>query len=259
MLDKGDEDFGSTMRLFTGTLYHRAVERWLGLHPPDGWVVEEIEWDVTSLLPTGWTGTLDYLFWNKETNLRVIEDLKTIKPEGIDFIGGEPKEDHVTQVSCYHAAVSTVMDNLSPDIHVCYLPKDKKSNGQVVLPKMTTAKAHSKTWVWSRLNLIKKSVDEYLEEYQRTDEIINDYLAPMPDPELKMYWDREAQNWVVKSVPHWTCQFNDYGPELTPKQSTNIVGRWSIDGYYHPRKGWEFVEEKDVPRPSPEDFRKRQV
>lgn len=259
-----EKDFGDLMVLYTGTMFHREIENWVTKYLDDDWQIVGSEIDVTPYLPEGWTGTLDHLFLHVPTNTLSIVDIKTIKPEGIQYLTREPKEDHKIQVSCYHAGISFAPAqgmfafDLDPEIAVYYLPKGRDSRNQTIMPRMTTTKALSPPAVWSRLSHIKTEVDAYVAEYERTGDVLNDVLAPMPEREMKMYWDRAKMQWDVKLVPHWSTMYNDYGPAYTPKQSSNLIGAWSIDGYYQPRKGYEHYTENDVPKPDRDEFRKRQ-
>ena len=249
------------MRMRTGTMYHKLMEDWLAIPEISAelrpWVVMKTEENVTDLLPEGWGGTLDYLMYNPDEDLYAIPDLKTQNPMGMKFLGDEPKPEHTIQVSCYHGCYVDKV-NLHPDIGICYMPKE--SDDPTILPRQLRRKAISKTAMWMRLNRIKQRVDEYVAEYDRTGgEIENDALEPMPEPKLSMYWNTTQSVWDIKQGPYWFNRLAGLPEEFVPKQSTNKVGAWTIDGYYIPRKGWEHIEESMVPRPSVEDFRKRQA
>lgn len=251
-----EKDFGDLMTLHTGTMYHTAMEGWLRDYLDEDWQLIGTEIDCTHLLPDGWTGTMDWLFQHRGSGRYVVGDAKTIKPEGIQYLTGV-KPEHKTQVSCYHASHAEQLD-LDEEIFVFYLPKGRDSRNQTVMPRTYTTKALSKAAVWARLTDISLGVKMYLDEYEKTGEIENQYLAPMPDPVLSSYWNYKAQVWDVKRGPFWYNAYSGLPEEFVPKQSTNKVGEWTLDGYYRPRKGWEYIEEDQVPKPSPEDFRRRQ-
>ncbi len=240
-----------------GTLTHDWLEEAFakeGVLGPD-WVLVTSEWDVTGYLPEGWTGTLDYLFQHNPTKNYLIADLKTIKPEAVQYLGDEPKKEHITQVSCYHGAVhQAVLGNVFHHIAVLYMPKGKDSRQQTIMPVIKTAPAH--TNIFDRLNKIKSRVDEYVTEYERTGEILNKFLAPMPKPELKVYWNKATTVWDVKAYPHWTETYMmPFSNDVCPPTPTEKMGHWTLDGHWIPRKG--HGTEEEIPMPSKQEMERR--
>jgi hypothetical protein len=264
VLGKTDEDeYGSLMTMKLGTLTHDWLESYLKLADLGDWELVASEWDVTPYLPEGWTGTLDHLFRHKPTNTLSIMDVKTAKPESIQYLGNKPKTEHTTQVSCYHTAVERWLvesagnrsTSLDPEIAVCYVPKGKTSKQETIEPVIKTAYAEPSAW--ANMVGISRQVAEYKAKYERTGELLNDCLASMPEPELKVFWDKTQNNWTVKSLPSWMetymCGFDE---ALCPRTPSAKVGSWSIDGYWQPRKGYA-VDKELVPRPSDDEIRRR--
>lgn len=273
VLPKSDRnDIGDLITLHTGTLWHKFLEEhvWkLEETKTWEWEVIDTEWDVTPYLPTGWTGTADLVLCHKASSdadlpCIFVGDMKTAKPESLQWLDGKPKDEHLTQVSCYHAAVDKFYDdegyprNMMPHIGVFYLPKGKTSRGETVQPVTLTAPAIKRDVIFRRLNNIRHAVEQYKAEVERTGNLLNDYLAPMPEPELKVEWDKTQYVWHVVQRPHWheTYLAPTDDPVLCPKTPSQRIGRWTLDGHWIARPG---VESPDciIPQPSRQEVERR--
>lgn len=260
-----ETDYGSLVTMKLGTLTHDWLQKYLIAEGvSEEWELLESEWDVTEWLPEGWTGTLDYLFRHIPSNTNAITDLKTIKPEAVSYLGDRPKPEHTTQVSCYHAAVTNYYSQhsgalkfpkLDHEISVCYLPKSKDSKQQTILPIIKTAPAELSAW--ANMVGIKRQVDEYLAEYKRTGEVDNKFLAPMPEPEAKIGWNKATNQWDVTMRPSWTEEFIGarFGEELCPRTPSQKIGNFTLDLHYIARPG--IVQPEDIPTPSKEEIDRR--
>lgn len=263
VMPQSEDDYGSLMTMKIGTLTHDWLEGILyddsdlNLLGPE-WEVVATEWDLTPYLPDKWTGTADYVFVHKPTDTVVVGDLKTIKPEAVAYLGNRPKPEHVTQVSCYHAAVQKWIDKdieempgttLHPDIFVCYAPKSKDSRQQTILPTIKTATAE--TNVIARMHTISFAVDKYVAEVERTGELDNQFLAPMPEMVLKISWNKVQAVWDVVAREGWETEYigSQYPEYLVPRRPSCKVGHYSPDGWYVPRKG---IAQPDNLPPMPE-------
>lgn len=256
-----ETDVGSLITMKLGTLTHEWLADYLVDNPdilgPD-WELVAVEWDLTPYLPDGWTGTCDYVFVHKPTNTVVVGDLKTIKPEGMAWLGDRPKPEHTTQVSCYHSAIQKWVDEgieempgtvLHPDIFVLYLPKGKDSKQNTIEPQIITAPAEPSAVV--NMVGIKRQVDDYLAEYERTGEADNRFLAAMPEQELKIGWNKAQNVWDVTARNSWVVEFigKRFGEQLCPSRPSLKVGHYTPDGFYIARKG---ITQPEVIPPMPE-------
>lgn len=257
IIPEDETDFGSLITMKLGTLTHEWFEKYVTETASnafgDDWDLIDTEIDLTTSLPEGWTGTADYLLLHAPSGMYAVTDLKTSKPEALAYLNGEPKESHWIQVSCYHAALSAEYV-LDPDISICYLPKGKTARQETVLPVMVSKTAMPKQQIFSRLEEIKMRTDQYVAEYERTNDPLNKYLAPMPEGELKVSWNKAQNVFDVVLRPHWTETFigSRFGEELCPVTSSAKMGSWTTDGFWQPRKG--FSTDQEIPRPSKEQM-----
>lgn len=265
-MPEDETDFGSLITMKLGTLTHQWLENLLmwdrmGFKPElmmgTDWLLKYSEMDLTHLLPEGWTGTCDYLFQHEPTATYAVSDLKTSKPEALAYLNGEPKESHWIQVSCYHAALSAEYV-LDPDISICYLPKGKTAKQETVLPVMVSKAAMPKQQIFSRLEEIKMRTDEYVTEYERTNDPLNKFLAPMPAATPRIGWNKATNQWDVTMRPDWTEEFIGarFGEVLCPKTPSQKIGHYTLDLHYIARKG--IMQPDEVPMPSMDEIKRRQ-
>lgn len=266
VIDTDETDIGSLITMGIGTLTHEWLANYMEKNPAvlgEDWELCATEWDLTPHLPDGWTGTADYVFVHRPTDMVVVSDLKTSKPEALAYLNGQPKDSHWIQVSCYHAAISRFYAaegvSVHPDISICYMPKGKDSRQNTIQPVVVSKAAIPAAQVWANLTDIKTAVDRYVIEYNKTGELDNKCLAPMPLQSLKIGWNKTTANWDVVSRDGWEVEFigAQFGEQLCPRGKALKVGHWNLNGSWVPRKGVFQPDYDSIPRPSQLEVEKR--
>lgn len=230
-------DGGIQMSLLTGTIYHELFEKFLRAQYGDNF---KSEIDVTSHLPKRWSGRLDWLFWDNETETFTLGDLKTTNPNNLYWLDKRGiKESHKWQLSAYYWACVRGKLPMSSQFFVYYLPKD---NTEYKPLQLWMKPIHSKE-VTSRLTSITTLVEYYEKEYNRTGDFLNFRLSPVPERVQKLVYDKKTQYWNCKLVPHWAAPYCPYDPPLCTcsEQKVTKFGHF-YKGVYIPRKGYEDVK-----------------
>lgn len=215
-------DFMGSIRMFTGTMWHERIEKWLA----ESGIPFMSEVDVTMGLPALWTGRADYLIWDDEQQLFQLYDLKTIKGEGVKWLGDSPKEEHVWQVSAYlHALLDMGIPVSASRAFVYYLPMNPVM-GESVEPVLIPFTPLDYADVQKRMRIVEDSLEKPLVDY--------------PNGTQKIFKNKVMGVEDVKVVPHWTSQFCPYPEECgCADQRPFKIGHYRSDGVYIPRKGYE--------------------
>lgn len=219
-------DFQSDIRLMTGTLWHEEVEKML----KGKMVMTEV--DLTEYLPDPWTGRCDWLEWDASEGAFVVNDLKTIKPEGIAWLKGKPKEDHIWQVSAYAVGANQSGIPVAGWGVVHYLPLGVGAD-----PISLEFKLIPEYDVLERM----RGVYDCCLDYKDDASLLHDH--PAPEPRLSF---NKAMNVVdVKMVPHWTSMYCPYPSTCgCGNQKTFKVGHFTKSLNYVPRIGYREYTDK---------------
>jgi hypothetical protein len=215
-------------------------------------------------LPEGWSGTADWVVWNDELQGFVLGDLKTIKGEGIRWVGKDGiKQEHQWQVSAYWWALFNAGFPMVNGYIVYYLPQnqvlEKGSFADVKpltmegtpIPEETILPVMQKRWELTENYL--KEVRRMKAEDLRTTTAFSPWdhhenylnaLAPVQERVQKRMKNSSSGNIDVVLVPHWSANYCPYPLELCNcrEQGTTKIGHYDKDGEYHYRKGYEHIE-----------------
>lgn len=240
----GNPEFLDLINMQTGTLWHKQVEQWLKKDKNRWWELVASEVDLTPYLPNGWTGTADWVFYDKEADHCILGDLKTIKPEAVQHLSGI-KDDHLAQLSCYNYGLTKAGYTMAPELFVFYLPKNKIWTADVKPQQLSSVPIENIDVI---MYSIKKNVDGFVSGVTK--------LAPMPDPVYKHSYNKLMNVFDVKQYPDWreayTCPFDE---TLCPRTPIRKVGHWNSS------RKWvtKYAEHKNrrYPVPSDAEFRKR--
>jgi hypothetical protein len=267
----------------TGTLWHSYFNELMqgrGLT-----VTHEVKLD--DWLPTGWSGTADWLIWNDKKRAFVLGDLKTTKGEGMKFLDLGVKEEHLWQLSAYWHALRAGNFPMLKTFFVMYLPMNAVA-GENVEPEVIEAQPLPYEQVWAQMETRWSLVSDYLLKLEETrwamasdyvlgredldDEQWNsldpavppqqqsrfylvDELAP-PIARVQKLW-KNKERYDLKLVPHWSTQFCPFEDSLCDcdKQGTTKIGHYEYteEGWvYIPRDGYDDIEPEYRPmgRPS---------
>lgn len=236
-------EFLDRINMLTGTLHHTFIEDWLKKQKDRWWELIASEVDLTPYLPNGWTGKADWVFYDKEADHCILGDLKTIKPEAVQYLTGI-KEDHLAQLSCYDYGLRQAGYTMAPKLFVFYLPKNKVWTHKVV-PQQPISEPIIN--IEQTMIGIKEHVDGYISG--------GFGLASMPKPVYKYSWNKAMSVFDVKQHPDWrelyTCPFDE---ALCPRTPIKKVGHWTLDRKWHSRGG---IPSTLKPKPSNAEFVKR--
>lgn len=212
-------------------------------------------------LPTGWTGTADFLFFDPSNEAWVLADLKTTKGESYRYLrDGGAKEQHIWQVSAYwHALVEMGLPMLDR-FAVIYLPKNNTTDKHEKVDVLVTdVKPLDEDLVYGVMEERWEATEKYLDACfdmpgtTNTPKWINEHLAPVQERLQKMWWSAKIGGWEVKLAPHWSAAYCDFEDDLCDcsEAGTTKIGTWywvdddeaSEPGLlYTPRKGYESIE-----------------
>lgn len=211
-----DGDIVSGVRMMTGTLWHTYFEDIFRGKP----VMTEVKLD--QWLPEGWSGTADWIIWNHELQGFVLGDLKTIKGEGIQWVGKEGiKAEHQWQVSSYWWALYNAGLPMADGYLVYYLPQNQVVQRgsfadvkpltlqgdvipeEVIFPVMASRWTKTKLYIESLYWGDPCPTDENW--IGDADDYVNEYLAPVQDRVQKKLKNRTTGNHDVVLVPHWSA------------------------------------------------------
>lgn len=241
-----------SIRLFHGTLWHE----WFHSVLSASGIRFRSEVNLNRWLPEGWGGTADWLFWHPEYEAWCLGDLKTIKGEGLYWIGKDgAKRDHIRQLSAYwHALVASGIP-IVKGFGVMYWPMNDTNDSVDITPQVEECEPIPAEQLHGEMLVIREAVDNYRTAWAETGEYLNDALAPMPEREQKYYWNKPQGVFDVKLMPQWWERFCDFDETLCPRQSSEKIGHYTLDGNYIPRRGYESYEVEV--RPTNGDFNKR--
>jgi len=229
-----------SIRLTTGTLWHEFLHE--GLKRQGVPILTEI--NVDEGLPDGWSGTADWLIWNKGKRRFDLTDLKTTKGEGMSFLGTEPKEEHHAQASAYYYALVNMGYPMSDDIHVLYLPMNQPTwkNSAQVGPVVLSARPLEYNALNIKMRNRARKMEQFLYEFDHTGNLLNPYLAEPMERVQKM-----NSRFEVSLNPHWLTKYCPYPDNLCNcnTQKTTKIGEWrngDAGWQYLPRRGYESIK-----------------
>lgn len=244
------------VRLETGTMWHARIAARLQAEGIP--VMSEVI--LTPWLPAGWSGRPDWFIWNPEYKAFGLVDLKTIKGDGIYWIGKDgPKEDHVWQTSLYWHGAKAMGLPLIKRIGVFYLPVSEARKGAPP-PEPTFVEFDPLPWETLRpvVEGRWKSVSAYLESLpfdprevdvsrggmEHMDLWITDALAPVQERVFRTKANKTSGFTDVSLAPHWSTSYCEFPLELCDcaLQTENKVGHIGPSGTFIPRKGYEHVK-----------------
>lgn len=254
-------DLGNAVTLETGNMWHAHFE---GIFKKKSLPVM-CEIRINDFLPKGWRGRVDWLPWQQEIKAFKLCDLKTIKPEGIEWIErGGAKEPHHWQVSLYWHALVDMGLPLERDIDIFYLPKGQL-NGKEINPVICTVRALDRDLVWGVCEDKWAKTEAYLASLvpslgpggMRREDYVTEALAPPLERVQKALWNKQANVFDLKLCPSWETDYCPFPNELCDcsTQGVTKIGSYDVDGVYTARKGYEDIEALVAPKPY--DLRKR--
>lgn len=218
-------------------------------------------------LPTGWSGTADWLFWDFEKRAFRLGDLKTTKGTGMQYIERDGvKPEHRYQLSAYYHALRNAKVPLVRAPFVCYLPMDKDPDRETepVLIEFEPV-PQDELWRlmedrWDACQLYLMDLVSYIGGRDAPDTFegyIRNRLAPPPERIQRMFRDNKNKQWDVKLVPDWRTRFCPFPNDLCDcsEQGTTKIGHYKETETgitYVPRKGFENV----VPILAPQEVKR---
>lgn len=240
-------DTPGDIRLMTGTMWHR----YMGDLLVKNGVLFMQEIDVTPGLPKGWSGTADWLFWDKRKKAFVLGDLKTIKGEGLKWIEtGGAKDEHIWQLSAYFWALKEMGLPMVDGFGVLYLPMNPDLSSVTPLePVEQLVKPIARDLIWPEMEFRRRECDSYLADYNswpnsdihgQLGAYLVPSLAPERDREQKLVWNKSMGVLDLKLVPHWSTRYCPFGPPLCgcSLQRPEKVGHFDLQGNFVGRRGY---------------------
>jgi len=242
------------IRMMHGTLWHE----WFHASLKRAGIKFMFETNLDKYFPEGWGGTADWIFWHPAYDAWVLGDLKTIRGEGIFFIDKKgAKEEHLWQLSAYWHAIHKMGLPLVKGFGVFYWPMNDTRDTVDIEPSLQEGVPYPEDEVLAQMAAVKASVSSYKAAHGAGKGYLNSQLAPMPEREQKVYWNKSVNAFEVKLYPHWMEGYCDFDNELCPRSGTTKIGQYGLSGVYKPRRGYENVLPEV--KPSAYDYRKRQL
>jgi len=240
------------VRMFHGTLWHE----WFHATLAASGIPFKYEINLNEWLPEGWGGTADWLFFHPELEAWCLGDLKTTKGEALYWIEKDgAKQDHIWQLSAYWHALAKSGIPLVKGFGIMYWPMNDTSDTVAINPVVADCQPIPEEELYAHMQMRSESVDAYRTVYAESGEYLNAALAPMPEREQKVYWNKQQGVFDVKLVPVWYERFCDFDDTLCPRSSTEKIGQWTLGRQYVPRKGYETY--RPEVHPSNADYNKR--
>lgn len=236
------------VRMMTGTMWHTYFEGVLSGKAVMTEVVLD-EW-----LPEGWAGRADWIVWSDEYKAFVLVDLKTIKGEGLKFVGYEGiKVEHQWQASAYWYALKAMGIPLVKKYLVYYLPQNIPSDNPNIEPMMLEGTPINEMQVATNMFNRWKQTSNYLDcvapfralhKPDPVHQFVNAALAEEQERVQRIHWVKGTDTFDVKLMPHWTAQFCPFPNELCAcsEQGVTKIGMYGTHGHYTPRKGYEDIK-----------------
>ena len=240
------------VRMFHGTLWHE----WFHATLAESGIKFQYEVNLNEHLPEGWGGTADWLFWHPILEAWCLGDLKTVRGEGLYWLEKDgAKKDHIWQLSAYWHALAKSGIPLVKGFGIMYWPMNDTSDTVEITPLVADCQPIPEEVIGARMAEIREAVDTYRTVYAETGEYLNAALAPMPEREQKIYWNKQQGVFDVKLVPVWYERFCDFDDTLCPRSSTTKIGHWTLGRQYVARGGYEQI--RPEVQPSNADYNKR--
>jgi hypothetical protein len=212
------------------------------------------ELNLSNFMPTGWSGTADWVFWHPDYHAFILGDLKTAKGESIYWINQRgAKEEHIWQLSAYYHALVQMGLPLVKGFGVMYWPMNDVE-GETPVPTLEDCEPLTEDIVLGRMIERWLAAKPFLGEWSVDD------LAPEQEREQKLLWNKKMGVFDVKLVPHWSTRFCDWNAPYCncSSQGVNKIGQFDLEGCYHPRKGYEDVSASVFPESRELARRKRE-
>lgn len=246
----------SEVRLATGTAWHHRFENVLRGLPG------MFEVNLTKWLPEGWSGTADWLLWDDAYKAFVLHDLKTIKGDGLKYILYEgPKEEHRWQLSAYWHALVKMGLPLLDIFKIYYLPMDVPSDKPDIEPMLCEVEPIEHGVINDVMEFRWEATQTYLDSLPfktvaqvnmaQLEDWVTDKLADEPERVQGVRYNKLANQYDVKLLPHWTTRYCPFPDELCScrHQKTEKIGHYLYDWakesfYYVPRKGYQAITPK---------------
>ena len=181
-----------------------------------------------------WGGTVDAFVYYDDTHW--ILDYKTISGAGMFFLGDAPKEDHVLQVSAYHA-FAPKPKNKEWKCAVLYLPSSpdyKKNWGE---PRLIEFEPLPKETIVGRMLEVEAAITTY-----RIDGLLPAWPAP------SFTWKKKGETWHLEMRPHYTSMFCPWAslhddPCGCSDQTLQTIAKWK-KGTLRVEDGYDIIVEQ---------------
>jgi len=269
-----ESEIVSDTRLMTGTQWHSYFESIFRQNKLA--VMCEVKLD--PWLPTGWSGTADWIMWSDEYKAFILGDLKTTKGEGIKFVQYEGmKQEHLWQLSAYWYALEKMGLPLVKGFAVFYLPMNVPSDNPSVQPLVLEGMPLDRKLVLGTMEFRWAETKAYLDSTPQqagasrgpVEHYLTDKLAPEQERVQVLRWNKGQGVFDVKLQPHWSAAYCPFPDELCACNTTGItkIGHYehvvtsnNVDEvHYEPRKGFEDFEfDPTVDAPTLKQFEKKE-
>ena len=186
------------VRMFHGTLWHE----WFHATLAESGIKFQYEIKLNDYLPEGWGGTADWLFFHPVLEAWCLGDLKTIKGEALYWIEKDgAKTDHIWQLSAYWHALAKSGIPLVKGFGIMYWPMNDTNDTVATIPIVADCQPIPEDVLHAEMQRRYEAVEMYRTAYAETGKYLNAHLAPMPDREQKVYWNKLQGVFDVKLVP----------------------------------------------------------
>lgn len=243
--------------MMTGTLWHRYIGQLLEQQGVP--VMREVRVDAG--LPEGWSGTLDLLTYDVSEKGHMLRDVKTQRAEAFQYQSGV-KEDHLWQLSAYHAALVRMGYPMVDEMEVVYVPMNALAGSDV---QVSLERCHPLPVadLWELMEDRWAQLQRYLEAFRATNPrlepgkpwliesfLSTDWLAAPPEREQRIYKGQTKSGgaYDLKLVPGWRAAYCPFDPPLCTcsEQGQTKIGSFVEVGErsytYEPREGYEQIE-----------------
>lgn len=189
------KEWGSVAQLTMGTAMHEQIhyimDEKFGL-----WYQSEIPVTPFFIREVGWTGTADAVV--DVDGQRWLIDYKTTSSQTFEYLNGQPKDDHILQVSAYYHFLGDEIITPDTRVGVLYIPTSPNFSRKWANPQFMEFEPLPKDEILSVMDSTVAAIERYSEE---------DVLPPVPTGEWK--WTNNKRKGVKELIykPHWSTRY----------------------------------------------------
>lgn len=187
--------WGNIAQLFMGTAMHEEIHRVMAdTFAPN--YFDEISVPIVEVEGVGWTGTADAVV--DVNGQRWLVDYKTTSSQTFEYLNGQPKDDHILQVSAYYHFLPLDLITPGTKCGVLYIPTSPNFSRKWAEPQFMEFEPLPRDDIMGIMKETATAIALYRDE---------EVLPPVPEGEWK--WTSNKRKGVKELIykPHWSTRY----------------------------------------------------